>query len=118
MNYFRQIFNIYEIGRCTTPELILNSTELGLDVVLVALSMFSMFCDMCCCYLVVFVFSSPGQKGQVSFSHHLASGVRRPSSVVRRRRRPSLTFTKSSPLKLLGQIKPNLATIIIGVPSL
>ena len=39
----------------------------------------------------------------------------RPASVVCRP--SSLTFTKSSPLKLLGQIKLNLATIIIGVSS-
>ena len=48
-------------------------------------------------------------------AHQFASVVRRQS------RRPSsyssLTFTKSSPLKVLGQIKQNLATIIIGVLS-
>ena len=65
------------------------------------------------------IFSSPGPKGQVSFSHHLASVVRRPSSVVRRPSSVVVNFyKKSSPLKLLGQIKPNLATIIIGVSSL
>ena len=51
------------------------------------------------------VFSSPDPKGQVSYSHHLASVVvvRRPSSVVRRK-----LFQKSSPLKVLDQWKPNL----------
>ena len=49
---------------------------------------------VCLCNLYVFlVFSSPGPKGQVSFSHHLASVVRlQPASVVVLRL--SLTFTK------------------------
>ena len=50
-------------------------------------------------------FSSPGPKSQMSFSHHLASVVCK-------------LLQKSSPLKLLGQISPNLATIIIRVSSL
>ena len=47
-----------------------------------------------------YVISSPGPKGQMSFSQHFASGVprrRRPASVVvvvRRPRRPLLAFTK------------------------
>ena len=42
------------------------------------------------------VFSSPDPKGHVSYSHHLASVVRRK------------LFQKSSPLKVLDQWKPNL----------
>jgi hypothetical protein len=41
-------------------------------------------------------FSSPDPKGHVSYSHHLASVVRRK------------LFQKSSPLKVLDQWKPNL----------
>ena len=48
----------------------------------------------------------------MSFSHHLAFVVCRPASVVCK------LLQKSSPLKLLGQILPNLATIILGVSSL
>ena len=47
-------------------------------------------------------------KGHVSFCHHLASVVVRPS-VVRRK----LPFN-SSPLKPLNQIKPNLAGMVPG----
>ena len=43
-----------------------------------------------------FLFSSPDPKGHVSYSHHLASVVRRK------------LFQKSSPLKVLDQWKPNL----------
>jgi hypothetical protein len=44
-------------------------------------------------------------KGHVSFCHHLASVVVR----------PSYTFTfESSPLKPLNQIKPNLAGMVLG----
>jgi hypothetical protein len=42
------------------------------------------------------IFSSPDPKGHVSYSHHLASVVRRK------------LFKKSSPLKVLDQWKPNL----------
>ena len=51
--------------------------------------------------------SSPGPKGYVSYCHHLASVV-----VVRRK-----LFQKSSPLKLLVQLKPNLVWIITRVSS-
>ena len=51
-------------------------------------------------------------KGHVSFCHHLASVVRRRPSVVRRK-----LFKKSSPLKLLDQLKPNLVWIITRVSS-
>jgi hypothetical protein len=44
-------------------------------------------------------FSSPDPNGQVSYCHHLASGIRRPSVNFKK---------KSSPLKPLGQFKPNL----------
>ena len=47
------------------------------------------------------IFSSPDPKGQVSYSHHLASVV------VRRK-----LFQKSSPLKVLDQWKPSLVWII------
>jgi hypothetical protein len=53
------------------------------------------------------IFSSPDPKGQVSYSHHLASVV-----VVRRK-----LFQKSSPLKVLDQWKPNLVWIITRVSS-
>ena len=53
------------------------------------------------------IFSSPDPKGHVSYCHHLAS-------VVRRRRK---LFQKSSPLKLLNQLKPNLVWIITRVSS-
>ena len=53
------------------------------------------------------LFSSPGPKGHVSYCHHLASVV-----VVRRK-----LFQKSSPLKLLDQLKPNLVWIITMVSS-
>jgi hypothetical protein len=51
-------------------------------------------------------FSSPGPKGQVSYCHHLASVV------VRRK-----LFQRSSPLKLLDQLEPNLVWIITRVSS-
>ena len=57
------------------------------------------------------IISSPDPKGQVSYSHHLASVVR-PSSVIRRK-----LFQKSSPLKVLDQWKPNLVWIITRVSS-
>ena len=44
----------------------------------------------------IHLFSSPDPKGHVSYSHHLASVVRRK------------LFQKSSPLKVLDQWKPNL----------
>ena len=56
---------------------------------------------------VAVFFSSPGPKGQVSYCHHLASVV-----VVGRK-----FFQKSSPLKLLDQLKPNLVWIITRVSS-
>jgi uncharacterized membrane protein YbjE (DUF340 family) len=52
------------------------------------------------------LFSSPGPNGQVSYCHHLASVV------VRRK-----LFQKSSPLKVLDQLKPNLVWIITRVSS-
>ena len=48
-------------------------------------------------------------KDHVSYCHHLAFVVRRRPSVIRRKR---LTTFKSSPLKPLNQIKPNLAGMI------
>ena len=51
------------------------------------------------------IFSSPDPKGHVSYSHHLASVVRRK------------LFQKSSPLKVLDQWKPNLVWIITRVSS-
>jgi hypothetical protein len=60
------------------------------------------------------VISSPGPKGQVSYRNHFSSvvAVRHPSSVVRRK-----PFQKSSSLKLLDQLKPNLVGIITGLSS-
>jgi hypothetical protein len=52
-----------------------------------------------------FTFLAHLAKGQVSFCHHLASVVRRK------------LFQKSSPLKLLDQLKPNLVWIITRVSS-
>ena len=52
-------------------------------------------------------FRSHGPKGHVSYCHHLASVV-----VVRRK-----LLKKSSPLKLLDQLKPNLVWIITRVFS-
>ena len=54
---------------------------------------------------VIYIFSSPDPKGHVSYSHHLASVVRRK------------LFQKSSPLKVLDQWKPNLVWIITRVSS-
>ena len=51
------------------------------------------------------IFNTPGPKGLVSYCHHLAS-----VAVVRRK-----LFQKSSPLKLLDQLKPNLVWIITRV---
>ena len=53
----------------------------------------------------ILLFSSPDPKGQVSYSHHLASVVRRK------------LFQKSSPLKVIDQWKPNLVWIITRVSS-
>ena len=59
------------------------------------------------CLQFYFFFSSPDPKGHVSYCHHLASVV-----VVRRK-----LFQKSSPLKLLNQLKQNLVWIITRVSS-
>ena len=56
-------------------------------------------------YIKTYIFSSADPKGHVSYCHHLASVVRRK------------LFQKSSPLKPLGQFKPNLAWVILrGFP--
>ena len=54
-----------------------------------------------------FFVSSLGPNGHVSYCHHLASVV-----VIRRK-----LFQRSSPLKLLVQLKPNLVWIITRVSS-
>ena len=55
------------------------------------------------------IFSSPGPKVQVNYCHHLASVVRRLSSVVGK----LFTFQASSP-KPLGRLEPNLAGMFLG----
>ena len=64
------------------------------------------FCILTGIIIVIwrFIFSSPGPKGQVSYCHHLAS-----VSVVRRK-----LFQKSSPLKLLDQLKPTWSESSLG----
>ena len=54
---------------------------------------------------VLSVFSSPDPKDHVSYCHHLASVVRHK------------LFQKSSPMKLLNQLKPNLVWIITRVQN-
>jgi hypothetical protein len=49
------------------------------------------------------LFSSPDPKGQVSFCHHFASVIR-----------PSTINKKSSPLKPLGQLRPNFGGMVLG----
>ena len=61
------------------------------------------------------LFSSPGLKGHVGFSHHLASIIRlsvRPSII----RRPS-TITEKSSLKPLSQFWANFAGMVLGWSS-
>ena len=78
---------------------------------------------------LVSLVSSPGPKDLVSFCHGSASGVRRPSFIkfvhfvsIGRQTWPLwpilnsdwLNFQKSSPLKPLGQMEPNLKGSIYG----
>ena len=62
--------------------------------------------------LVNLIFSSPGPKVHVNYCHHLASVVRRLSSVVCK----LFTFQASSP-KPLGRLEPNLAGMFLGWSS-
>ena len=65
---------------------------------------------------IIYLFSSPELKAQMSFSDQNLSGVRRRHRCRRcrfRRCRKLFTFSSSSP-EPLGQFQPNLAQSILG----